>query len=436
MDNILALEHKIKALLEELWPLNRSLTGIDTLKSLQILSSNCPDLEIKKIKSGTKVYDWVIPPVWEVKDAYICDLKGNKIVDWKINNLHLYGYSMPFIGVVSKSELQGHLTFLEDNPDAIPYVTSYYDRSWGFCISYNQFLSMIDEEYYICIDSTFDDSGEMNFAEAYLPGNSEREILLTTYICHPSMANNELSGPILSILLLNHLKTLPLLKYSVRLLIMPETIGAISYINSHSKRLMKHTEFGMVLTCVGDDNKWSFLQSKFGKTTIDELVRELFRRKSIEFTEYTFLDRGSDERQFSGPLINLPFVSIMRSKYATYREYHTSLDNLDFISVSGILNSLVFHIEVIENYFELIFPRSVFTCEPKFSNYGLKSGISAVKNYFRNKEILDVLTYCTGELSIIEIARILSLTTNEVKTIVDQLFDLKLITIESYKFQN
>ena len=122
---------------------------------MQILSLNCPDIEIKKIKSGTKVYDWVIPPVWEVKDAYICDLKGNKIVDWKINNLHLYGYSMPFIGVVSKSELQGHLTFLEDNPDAIPYVTSYYDRSWGFCISYNQFLSMTDEEYYICIDSTF-----------------------------------------------------------------------------------------------------------------------------------------------------------------------------------------------------------------------------------------------------------------------------------------
>ena len=255
-----------------------------------------------------------------------------------------------------------HIHYREDLPDAIPYVTSYYNKNWGFCVKYSSLKFFKDEKYEVVIDSDFKD-GELNYGELYLPGKSKKEIVFSTYVCHPSMANNELSGIVMSMGLINELKQNKN-NFSYRFLFLPETIGSISYLYHNLNNLKKNIKCGFILTCIGNNDDFSYMPSRNGDEYIDKVIKFVLDNYVDNYNTYSYLERGSDERQFCSPNVNLPFASIMRSKYKEYKEYHTSLDNLSFIDSESLSKSLyiilkcVFVIETNSNYLTSTF------CEP------------------------------------------------------------------------
>ena len=293
-------------------------------------------MKIYSIKSGTKVFDWKIPPEWSVSDAYIIDKYNNKIIDFKKNNLHLVGYSIPINQLLSKKKLFKNLYFLKKQKDAIPYVTSYYKKRWGFCISYKQF-KIIDKKYSlndkfkVVINSNLKKNGFLNYGEIILKGKSKKEILISTYICHPSMANNELSGPIVSMSLINHFRKKKLNK-TLRFIFIPETIGSISYLNKNQKYLKKNVIGGYNLSCIGDERQHSCMFSKYKNSPSDEAIIEAYRSLKIKnYKVYSFLKRGSDERQYNSPGVDLKISSIFRTKYGNIK-YHSSLDDFNLVT--------------------------------------------------------------------------------------------------------
>jgi aminopeptidase-like protein len=327
---------------DKLYPLTRSLTGQGVRSTLKIIQKEFPELKIKKIKSGTKVFDWNIPPEWNVSDAYILDKYNNKIIDFKINNLHLVSYSVPVKKYISKKELFKNLYFLKNQPKAIPYITSYYKKRWGFCVSYNQYKNFdkkysSSDKFKVVINSTLNKKGNLNYGEIILKGKSKKEILISTYICHPSMANNELSGPIVSMGLINYFKSKKLNK-TLRFVFIPETIGSISYLRKNIKYLKENVIGGYNLSCIGDERQHSCMFSKYQNSPSDEEVIEAYKLLKIKnYKVYSFLKRGSDEGQYNSPGIDLKISSIFRTKYGEYPEYHTSLDNFNLVTIKGCI---------------------------------------------------------------------------------------------------
>ena len=325
---------EIDCLLKTLFPINRSITGKGNEKTLEILKGVCP-IEIKSFDSGETVYDWKVPSEWNVNSAWIEDENGNKIVDFKENNVHLVGYSEPIDKVLTFEELDSHLHYLKDKRNAIPYRTSYYKRNWGFCLSYEQYASLDrTKKYRVKIDSEFNDSGKMVYGEAYKKGNSEKEILISSYICHPSLANDNLSGVVLSCLLFKHIMNLET-EYSYRLVLIPETIGSIAWLK---KNKVENIIGGFIPTCVAGPDKIGYKPTFLENHEIDLAAQ--FALKEIDCIEYKFEPIGSDERQYSSPAFRLPMASITKSKYYEYDEYHTSLDNLEFISAENLNKTL------------------------------------------------------------------------------------------------
>ena len=252
------MKKEIEKYFDKLGPITRSLTGNGNRKSFSILAELI-DLKIIEIPSGTKCYDWTVPPEWNIKEAWVKDGDGNKIIDISENNLHILGYSEPFHGNISFKELKPHLHTLRAQPDLIPYVTSYYKRRWGFCLSYNQFLQLDkNDTYEVYINSSLNDHGSMTVGEAIIKGESEKEILLSTYICHPSLANNELSGPLVSAFLYKRLKKIKKLKYTYRFIFVPETIGSIYVLSVKGRHWKKHLKAGFIITCIGDNGKFTY----------------------------------------------------------------------------------------------------------------------------------------------------------------------------------
>ncbi|MDO9182273.1 MAG: DUF4910 domain-containing protein, partial [Bacteriovorax sp.] len=306
-----------------LFPLNRSLTGNGNRETLNFFKKMIPEMEIHEVPSGKPVFDWIVPNEWNVKEAWIKDENGKKIVDFSVNNLHLMGYSIPIKTVMGLEELQGHLYSLPDQPDAIPYITSYYQERWGFCLTHDEREKLQPGNYEVFIESTLV-PGFLTYGEIILPGNQKREILISTYICHPSMANNELSGPVVAAAITNWLKSLANRRYTYRIVFIPETIGSLVYLEKHYKHLKGVVDAGFVLTCIGDDNAYSMLESRFGNTIADQVSKHVLKYQSSDFHTYSFLERGSDERQYCAPGIDLPVCNLMRTKYGKYSEYHTS----------------------------------------------------------------------------------------------------------------
>lgn len=382
---------------KKLFPINRSLTGLGNLKTLKILKNKTKIIKIKSFKSSKKVFDWKIPPVWNVKEAFLKKDNGDIICDIKKNNLHLVGYSVPVNKKLSYKNLVKNLHYLEKKPKSIPYVTSYYKKNWGFCLSYNNFKKLDKlSNYHATIKSSFDHNGKMHYGEALLKGKDKREIILSTYICHPSMANNETSGMVVLSFLLNWLKKKKL-RYSYRFLFIPETIGSIAYINKNLNYLKKNLLTGIVVTCVGDNGPYSMLKSKNKNAPGDKIIENQLKRINSSRKIYSWSKRGSDERQFCSPNVDLPFSSFMRSKYGEYKEYHTSEDNLNFISNKGLLGSIKFLKKVILDIDKTNYWRSKYMCEPMLSKRNLYPTISKVSNL--KSDLLNILTWCDGKNS-------------------------------------
>ena len=337
---------EIDEYLKRLFPITRSLTGQGNRETFQILEEIAP-IVVTEYPSGTSAYDWKVPDEWVIRDAYIKDANGNRIVDFRECNLHVVSYSIPVNSEMAFADLKPKLHRLENNPDAIPYRTSYYSRDWGFCVTGRQFerLESIPGMLNVHIDSEFRSDGSMSIGELIIPGHSEEEYLVSTYCCHPSMANDNLSGLLTAALLARGFLQGNKPQKSWRFIFVPETIGAIAYLH-YNEVEMKSIEGGFVVTTCGGPGPLGYKESYLGDHLIDRAIRYAFKNIGLEPLHYPFRPDGSDERQYSSPGFRIPVATITRDKYYEYSQYHTSLDNLDFVNGSQLLESFRLYCDV------------------------------------------------------------------------------------------
>ena len=417
---------------KELFPICRSLTGFGVRKTLQIIKKEFPNLKIKNVKSGSKVFDWTVPPEWNVSNAYVVDKNGFKIIDFKKNNLHLVGYSTPIKKTITKKDLFKNLHFLKKQPDAIPYITSYYKKRWGFCIAYSEFKKLnkkysYNDRFKVVIDTNFKKNGNLNYGELILKGKSNQEILISTYICHPSMANNELSGPIVAMGLINYFSKRKLNK-TLRFIFIPETIGSISYLNINLTHLKKNIIGGYNLSCIGDEREHSCMFSKYQNSPSDESVIEAYKKLRIKnYKIYPFLKRASDERQYNSPGVDLRISSIFRTKYGEYPEYHTSLDNFSLVTLKGISGGFKVAKKSVELLLKKIFPKYKIICEPQMGKRGLYPTLNDLNENKKTRNYMNFLQYADGYNSLEKISNLIELDLRSVKKINLTLLKFKLI---------
>lgn len=415
------------SLAEKLYPICRSITGNGVRKTLSILKEVYP-LKIYEVPSGTQVFDWTIPKEWNIKDAYIETSSGERIVDFKKHNLHVLGYSTPVDKTVSLGELLQIVYTQPDQPDAIPYVTSYYKERHGFCMSENQKKSLKEDNYHIVIDSEIKD-GSLSYGEIIIPGESEKEVFLSTYICHPSMANNELSGPCVAIHLAKWLSELPKRRYTYRIIFIPETIGSITYLSRNIDVLKKNVIAGFNLSCVGDNRTYSYIESRYGNTLADKVAKNILQYHYPDYVTYSFLKRGSDERQYNAPGVDLPVCAICRSKYGEYPQYHTSADDLSFISPEGLNGAFEVYqkcILALENnyYYEV-----ACLCEPQLGKRGLYPTISQKGSYDEVSAMMACIAYADGTNDLIDISNIIKTPVDVLIPIAQKMVKANLFTI-------
>ncbi|MEO0075381.1 MAG: DUF4910 domain-containing protein [candidate division WOR-3 bacterium] len=419
------MKNKIEEYFDRLWPITRSLTGNGNRETLKILSEII-DLKITEVPSGTQCFDWNVPPEWNIKEAWIKDSKGNKIVDFSVNNLHILGYSEPFQGKLSFEELKPHLYTLPEQPELIPYLTSYYKRRWGFCLTHNQFQKLDPNEYYeVFIDSSLDENGSMTIGEAIIKGKSDEEIMFSTYICHPSLANNELSGPLVSAFLYKSLKEFKNLKYTYRFIFVPETIGSIYILSVMGEYWKNHLKAGFVITCIGDNGKFTYKKSRIGNSLPDRAVETILKQTETDFNIVDFFPSGSDERQYCSPGFNLPVGSLMRTMYGKYPEYHTSADNKDYVSFYAMEKSVEKYLDVIEliEKNEKYINKMPF-CEPQLSKRGLYPTLGAQKDTEDFvKAMLWILNLSDGENDLITISEKSKIPVKDLYPVIDKLIE-------------
>lgn len=403
-----------------LFPLPRSLTGPGVRATLDYLGGLLPGLSVHEVPTGTPALDWEVPEEWTLREAWIDDTDGRRLIDARNRWLHVVGYSEPVDAVLSREELEPHLHVHPRLPEAIPFVTSYYQRRWGFCLSQRQKEALGPGPFRVRIDSSLG-PGSLSYADLVLPGDSDREVLLTTYVCHPDMGNNELSGPVVAAALARWLAALPQRRHTYRFVFGPETLGAAVYLSRHMDHLKAHVDAAFVLTCVGDDRAHGFLPSRLGDTLADRVGRHVLRHLAPGFTEYSFRDRGSDERMYGSPLVDLPVVSVMRSKYGTYPEYHSSLDDLGLISPAGLaggfaaLAGCIATLEANRRYL------ATLPGEPRLGPRGLKPTLSRTAGRNLSHDLMDVYFYCDGRHDLLAVAERLNMPMEQVAGLADQL---------------
>jgi len=425
--------NQIDQYLKRLFPINRSITGCGNRETLEILKEIIP-LKTKEYKSGAKVFDWVIPDEWNINDAWIKDESGNRIVDFKKSNLHVVSYSEPVSKLLKGYELKSKLYLSKDFDEAIPYRTSYYHRDWGFCVTKEQYkrLTETDETFEVYIDSEFISEGELNIGELVIPGLSDQEILISTYFCHPSLANDNLSGVILNAFLAKNLLNRLNLKYSYRFIWVPETIGAIAYCYFNSQ-VMKNIDLGLVITSVGGPGKFSYKQSWDPNHYINKYIEDTLSENDKNWDIYTFDIHGSDERQYSSLGYRINVATISKDKYYQYPEYHTSLDNLDFVKAEYIYDSLLIYNSLINKIEERKIYKNINpNCEVMLSKYDLypKRGGAINPDLGETSEldlILWLLFLCDGKKPIKDISRKLGIKDDMIHNICKQLVDVGLL---------
>ena len=393
------------SLAKKLYPICRSITGNGVRETLSILNTIYP-IKIYEIPSGTQVFDWTVPKEWNIKDAYIETSSGERIVDFKKHNLHVVGYSTPVDKTVSLEELLQIVYTQPEQPNVIPYVTSYYKERYGFCMSENQRQSLKEDHYHIVIDSELKD-GSLTYGEIIIPGESEKEIFLSTYTCHPSMANNELSGPCVAIHLAKWLSELPKRRYTYRIIFIPETIGSITYLSRNIDVLKKNVIAGFNLSCLGDNRTYSYIESRYGNTLADKVAKNILHFHYPNYITYSFLERGSDERQYNAPGVDLPVCVICRSKYGEYPEYHTSADDLTLISPEGLNGAFEVYQKCILALEEDYYYKVSCLCEPQLGKRGLYPTISQKGSYDEVEAMMALIAYADGTNDLIDISNII-----------------------------
>jgi aminopeptidase-like protein len=418
---------KMHSWAEDLWPIARSLTGDGVRDTLAYLQKLMPNLKIHNVKSGSVAFDWTVPNEWNIKGGYIADEFGNKVVDFDDNNLHIVGYSESVDKWVDLDELENHLHSIVEQPEAIPYITSYYKSYWGFCIKHSQRKGLKKGRYHVVIDSSLK-PGVLNYGEIIISGDTDEEVFLSTYICHPSMANNELSGVVVTTALVRWLMSINNRKYTYRIIFIPETIGSIVYLSKNIEHLKNKVIAGFQITCIGDERCYSYLPTRLGGELSDNVALHVLKHTDVNFKKYTWLDRGSDERQYCAPGVDLPVASIMRSKYDEYPEYHTSLDDLSFVTQKGLeggLLALKRSINVIEENDSFV---STILCEPQLGKRNLYPSIG--QKGIDNKTLLmvNLISYCDGNHSLLEISEMLDKPFWELLKIAKKLEKYKLLS--------
>lgn len=389
-------------LVEELYPLCRSITGNGVRETLNILQGHVP-LTVHEVPSGTPVFDWQVPKEWNIRDAYIKNRGGERVVDFRQSNLHVVGYSVPVRKTLSLEELKPHLFSLPDHPDWIPYRTSYYKEDWGFCLTHRQWLSLQDEEYEVCIDSSLED-GSLTYGELYLPGQTEDDVLFSCHVCHPSLCNDNVSGMAVVTWLAKFLMGRDR-RYSYRIVFLPGTIGPITWL-SLNESLVPRIKHGLVVALVGDPGASTYKKSRRGNTEIDRVVAHVLRHAGNEFQIRDFLPYGYDERQYCSPGFNLPVGCFMRTPNGCFPEYHTSADNLDFVQPRYLADSY----EKLQAVVETLEGNTTYLnlnpkCEPQLGKRGLYRTLSGqAERGQREMAMFWVLNLSDGTHSLLDIA--------------------------------
>jgi len=416
---------KMHALIAKLYPICRSITGNGVRETLHIIRQYIP-LIIHEVPTGTTVFDWTVPKEWNVRDAYIKNGLGQKVMDFQESNLHLISYSVPIKKKMFLTELKDHLFTLPDRPGWIPYRTTYYKEDWGFCLSHNQLLELKDEEYEVCIDSSLT-AGSLTYGEYYLPGATEDEVLISCHICHPSLCNDNLSGISLATYLAKYLSVLSL-RYSYRFLFIPGTIGAITWLSLNENRVFR-IKHGLVVAGVGDSGRITYKKSRRGDAEIDRAVIQALKESDEDHEILDFFPYGYDERQYCSPGFNLPVGCLMRTPYNRYSEYHTSADNLDFVKPEFLEDSLLKYLEVlniIENNRRYLnqYPK----CEPQLGKRKLYDGMEGKKKQAVDPlAMLWVLNMSDADHSLLDIAMLGQLKFGDVQLAAHALLEKNLL---------
>jgi aminopeptidase-like protein len=390
-------------LITELYPIPRSITGDGFRTTLRRIQQIIP-LELHEVPSGTPVFDWTVPKEWNIRDGWVKNPQGEKIIDFQQQNLHVLNYSVPVHQKLTLAELRPHLFSTPDYPDAIPYRTSYYKETWGFCLPHHQLLALEDGEYEVMIDSTLAD-GSLTYGEYVLPGETGDEVLISCHACHPSLANDNLSGIAVATHLALALKGQPTRRYTYRLIFIPGTIGSITWL-ALNEAVTPNIKHGLVLTCVGDPGHVTYKKSRRATAEIDRAVQQILHDSGAQHTVIDFFPYGYDERQYCSPGFNLPVGVFMRSQHGQFPEYHTSADNLDFVQEEFLQDSLGKLLQVVD----VLETNQTYTstnpkCEPQLGKRGLYGAIGGQSDKVIDQmAILWVLNLADGEHDLLDMA--------------------------------
>jgi len=415
--------------ISELYPICRSMTGNGVRQTLDLIRRKIP-LEIKEVPTGTRVFDWIVPQEWNINDAYVKNLKGERMIDFRNSNLHVVSYSVPVKKRMSLNDLKNHLFSIPEHPDWIPYRNFFFKKEWGFCLSHNQLLKLSEKTYDVCIDSSLQD-GHLTYGECFLPGANSEEVLISTHICHPSLCNDNLSGIAVAVFLAEHLRPISR-RYSYHFLFLPTTIGAITWLAINEVRL-SNIKHGLVLACLGDAGSSTYKKTRQGNAEIDRAAQHVLRWSGQKYKILDFYPYGYDERQYCSPGFNLPVGCLMRTPNGQFPEYHTSADNLEFIHPIALADSF----EKCLKIFRLLERNIRYVnqnpkCEPQLGKRGLYHPPNKkIESNLEQRAILWVLSLADGDHELLDIAERAGMSFDEIDKAANKLMQAGLIKIRN-----